>query len=74
LDDCPVATSEDGQTRLQLRSDGKTIWLTQLEIAELFQTTKQNVSLHASNIFKDGEVKRACGSFSKRRSANASWP
>jgi hypothetical protein len=49
-------TSEDGQTRLQLRSDGKTVWLTQLEIAELFQTTKQNVSLHAKNIFKDGEL------------------
>lgn len=49
-------TSEDGQTRMQLRADGKTVWLTQLEIAELFQTTKQNVSLHAKNIFKDGEL------------------
>jgi hypothetical protein len=49
-------TSDDGQTRLQLQSDGKTVWLTQLEIAELFQTTKQNVSLHAKNIFKDGEL------------------
>jgi len=49
-------TSEDGKTRLQLRADGQTIWLTQLEIAELFQTTKQNVSLHAKNIFEDGEL------------------
>ncbi len=54
--DLILYTSEDGQTRLQLRADGKTVWLTQLEIAELFQTTKQNVSLHAKNIFKDGEL------------------
>lgn len=49
-------TSEDGQTRLELRVQEKTIWLTQLEIAELFQTSKQNVSLHAKNIFKEGEL------------------
>jgi len=49
-------TSEDGKTRLDLRMDGQTVWLTQLEIAELFQTTKQNVSLHAKNIFEDGEL------------------
>jgi hypothetical protein len=50
-------TSDDGKTRLNLRKDGETIWLTQLEIAELFQTTKQNVNLHARNIFKEGELK-----------------
>lgn len=48
--------SEDGQTRLHLRVDGGSVWLSQLEIAELFQTTKQNVSLHAKNIFEDGEL------------------
>lgn len=48
--------SEDGRTRLDLRMDGQTVWLTQLEIAELFQTTKQNVSLHAKNIFGDAEL------------------
>jgi hypothetical protein len=49
-------TSDDGRTRLDLRIEGQTAWLTQLEIAELFQTTKQNVSLHAKNIFEDGEL------------------
>ncbi|MEW6679067.1 MAG: virulence RhuM family protein [Pseudomonadota bacterium] len=49
-------TSDDGRTRLDLRIDGQTVWLTQLEIAELFQTTKQNVSLHAKNIFEDREL------------------
>ena len=32
------------------------VWLTQLEIAELFQTTKQNVSLHAKNILEEGRT------------------
>ena len=49
-------TSDDGEIRLDLRVDGQTVWLTQLEIAELFQTTKQNISLHAKNIFEDGEL------------------
>lgn len=49
-------TSDDGQTHLHLRVEGETIWLSQLEIAELFQTTKQNVSLHAKNIFEDKEL------------------
>ena len=49
-------TSDDGRTRLDLRVDGQTVWLTQLEIAEFFQTSKQNVSLHAQNILADGEL------------------
>ena len=49
-------TSDDGQTRLHLRVETDSIWLSQLEIAELFQTTKQNVSLHAKNIFADKEL------------------
>ncbi len=49
-------TSDDGRTRLDLRIEGRTVWLTQIEIAELFQTTKQNVSLHAKNIFTDREL------------------
>ncbi|PLC52808.1 hydroxyacid dehydrogenase [Pollutimonas nitritireducens] len=51
-------TSDDGQTRLHLRVETETIWLSQLEIAELFQTTKQNVSLHAKNIFEDNELRQ----------------
>jgi hypothetical protein len=49
-------TSDDGQTRIHLRSEGETVWLSQLEITDLFQTSKQNVSLHAKNIFEDGEL------------------
>ncbi|HEA52020.1 virulence RhuM family protein [Marinobacter antarcticus] len=49
-------TSDDGQTQLHLRAESGSVWLTQLETAELFHTTKQNVSLHARNIFEDGEL------------------
>lgn len=49
-------TTDDGRTQLHLRVGGDSIWLSQLEIAELFQTTKQNVSLHAKNIFEDNEL------------------
>ncbi|MCL2076362.1 MAG: virulence RhuM family protein [Betaproteobacteria bacterium] len=52
-------SSNDGQVKLHLRVDGETVWLSQLEIAELFQTSKQNVSLHARNIFGDGELNRS---------------
>ena len=52
-----LCTSEDGQSRLQLRVDGGTIWLSQAEIAELVQTTKQNVSPHPKNILEEGELR-----------------
>ena len=57
MNDLILYTSDDGQTRLNLRVDAETVWLSQLEIAELFQTTKQNVSLHAKNIFEDSELR-----------------
>lgn len=49
-------TTEDGQSRIQLRADGETVWLTQLEMAELFNATKQNISLHLKNLFDEGEL------------------
>lgn len=49
-------TTEDGASRIQLRADGQTVWLTQREMAELFAATKQNISLHLKNLFEDGEL------------------
>ena len=51
--------SSDGKIEIQLRAVDGSIWLTQLEIAELFGTTKQNVSLHIKNILSEGEVNEA---------------
>jgi hypothetical protein len=51
-----IYTTEDGLNRIELRVAQGTVWLTQMEIADLFATTKQNVSLHISNILEDGEL------------------
>ena len=48
--------TEDGSTRIDVRMEDETVWLTQGQMAELFQTTKQNVSLHIANAFKEGEI------------------
>jgi len=49
-------TTEDGKNQIQLRAEQRTVWLTQHEMAELFNATKQNISLHLKNIFEDGEL------------------
>ena len=49
-------TTDDGKSKIQLRAEDETVWLTQLEIAELFDATKQNISLHLRNIFEDQEL------------------
>jgi hypothetical protein len=48
--------TEDQLTRIQVRLEGGTVWLTQSQIAELFQTTPQNVTLHLKAIYRDGEL------------------
>ncbi len=51
--------SPDGGPALSVRLQGQTAWLTQGQMAELFQTTKQNISLHVRNILEDGELPAA---------------
>jgi hypothetical protein len=50
--------TEDGRTRLEVKLENETVWLTQGQMAELFQTTKQNVSLHIQNVFDERELER----------------
>jgi hypothetical protein len=52
-----VYQTEDGKLKIDVRFEGETVWLTQQQMAELFQTTKQNVSLHIQNIFAEGELR-----------------
>ncbi len=49
--------TEDGRTRLRLEVVDGTVWLSQAEMADLFQTTKQNVSVHIRNILAEGELR-----------------
>ncbi len=46
----------DGLSRIEVRLENETVWLTQNQMAELFQTTKQNISLHIRNIFDEQEL------------------
>src|SRR5664279_3400250 len=48
--------TEDGGTRVQVRLQDETVWLTQQQMAELFQTTKQNVGQHLKSLFAEGEL------------------
>ncbi len=49
--------TDDGRTEVHLRAAEGTVWMTQGEMAELFDTTKQNISLHVRNVLKDGELR-----------------
>ena len=48
--------TDDGESAIELHLDNGTVWLTQQELAELFQTSKQNISKHIKAIFEDGEL------------------
>ena len=51
-----VYQTQDGKLKIDVRFEGETVWLTQQQMAELFQTTKQNVSLHIQNVFGEREL------------------
>src|SRR3972149_6457992 len=48
--------TEDGHTHIEVRLQDETVWMSQLAMAELFQSTKQNISLHLKNVFDEGEL------------------
>lgn len=51
-----IYNTEDGKSKINLKLENGTVWLNQLQIAELFQTTKQNISKHINAIFRDNEL------------------
>ncbi len=51
-----IYTSDDGQIKIEVRLEDENVWLTQNAMAELFNTTKQNISLHIKNIFEEKEL------------------
>jgi len=53
-----VYQTEDGKLKIDVRFEGETVWLTQQHMAELFQTSQQNISLHLQNIYEEGELER----------------
>ncbi len=52
-----VYATEDGQVKIDVRLHGETAWLTQAHMADLFQTTVPNISMHLRNVFAEGELR-----------------
>ncbi|MDR0506802.1 MAG: virulence RhuM family protein [Dysgonamonadaceae bacterium] len=53
-----VLYQPDNSLRLEVRMENETVWLSQSQMSELFQTTRNNVTMHISNIFKEGELEK----------------
>ena len=51
-----IYQSEDGKTKIDVRFVDETVWLTQAQLCELYQTSKSNISEHIKNIFEEGEL------------------
>ena len=53
-----IYQSESGEVRVEAKLEDETLWMTQVQLAELFQTTQQNISLHIRNVYDEGELKQ----------------
>jgi len=51
-------TEEETNFQLEVRVEDETVWLTQAQMAELFQTSRNNITLHLSNVFKENELQK----------------
>jgi prophage maintenance system killer protein len=51
-----IYKTKSGETKVDVRFENETVWLTQSGLAELFETTKNNISIHIKNIFEEGEL------------------
>ena len=55
-DEIIIYQADEGTTRLEVKIEDETVWLTQSQMATLFQTTRNNITSHISNIFKEKEL------------------
>jgi hypothetical protein len=53
-----IYESDNGQSRIDVRLDGETVWLTQAQLGELFESSKANISEHIKHIFEEKELDR----------------
>ena len=54
-----IFTTQDGQVRLEVQLEQETLWLTQAQIAELFQVKPQNITMHLKKVYLEGELGEA---------------
>lgn len=57
--DIVIYQSESGKTKIDVRFQDETVWLTQAQLCELYQSSKANVSEHIKNIFEEGELEQS---------------
>ena len=50
-------TTDDGQVEIEVRLEDENVWLTQKAMSELFDTTRNNITMHIKNIFEENELK-----------------
>ena len=58
MNEIEIYKSPDKKTEIAVQFDGETVWLSQLQMATLFKQTKQNISLHINNCYKEGELQK----------------
>ncbi|WP_208085305.1 hypothetical protein [Brevibacterium atlanticum] len=65
MDRIELFSSNDETTSIEVRLTGETVWLTQQQIAELFETSRENIAMHLRNVFSEGELdeKATCKDF-----------
>ena len=68
-----VMYQPDETIRLEVRVENETVWLTQQQMAELFNATKQNISLHINNIYDEGELEQIATVWYKKKNREISW-
>ncbi len=64
-DQIVIYQTEDGQTQIDVRLENETVWLTQAQMAELFQKDRTVITRHINNVFKEGELEKevVCAKF-----------
>lgn len=60
-----VYQSEDGTLKIDVKFEDETVWLTQQQMADLYQTSRTNVVEHIKNIYEEGELEKSSGAVTK---------
>jgi hypothetical protein len=60
--DLVIYQTQEGDISIDVLVENDTVWLTQIQMAQLFETSKANITMHISNVFKEGELERDAGS------------
>lgn len=70
-----IYRNENGATQINVMLEEDSLWLTQAQMAELFETTPQNITMHLQNIFREGELKEeaTCKDFLQVRKEGARY-